>query len=93
MRIVISIIHIIFPDRKDGIAITSEGIGDYSNGSVSTVKKNKFNLISFNKENHLGHIYQYITLLLGMKLVIMNIKLWVLHLMRQIMKFQNVIKF
>ncbi len=56
-----------FPDRKDGIAITSEGIGDYSNGSVSTVKNNKFNLISFNKENHLGHIYQYITLLLGMK--------------------------
>ena len=28
-----------FPDRKDGIAITSEGIGDYSNGSVSVVKK------------------------------------------------------
>ena len=31
------------------------------------LKKNKFKLISFNKENHLGHIYQYITLLLGMK--------------------------
>ena len=39
-----------FPDRKDGIAITSEGIGDYSNGSVSTVKKNKFNLIFSTKK-------------------------------------------
>ena len=56
-----------FSERKDGIAITSEGIGDYSNGSVSTVKKNKFYLKAHNKENHLGHIYQYITLLLGMK--------------------------
>ena len=56
-----------FPERKDGIAITSEGIGDYSNGSVSTVKKNKFYLKAHNRENHLGHIYQYITLLLGMK--------------------------
>lgn len=56
-----------FPERKDGIAITSEGIGDYSNGSVSIVKKNKFYLKAYNRENHLGHIYQYITLLLGMK--------------------------
>ena len=56
-----------FSDRRDGIAITSEGIGDYSSGSVSIVKKNKFYLKAFNKENHLGHIYQYITLLLGMK--------------------------
>ena len=31
-----------FSERKDGIAITSEGIGDYSNGSVSTVKKINF---------------------------------------------------
>ena len=56
-----------FSERKNGIAITAEGIGDYSNGSVSKIKKNKFKLISYNKENHLGHIYQYITLLLGMK--------------------------
>ena len=38
MRIVISITHIIFKERKDGIAITAEGLGDYSNGSVSTLK-------------------------------------------------------
>ena len=56
-----------FSDRRDGIAITSEGIGDYSSGSVSIVKKTKFDLKAFNKENHLGHRYQYITLLLGMK--------------------------
>jgi carbamoyltransferase len=56
-----------FPDRSDGIAITAEGIGDYSNGSVTTVKKENFKLISSNRDNHLGHIYQYITLLLGMK--------------------------
>ena len=56
-----------FKERKDGIAITCEGIGDYSNGSVSTVKNGNFNLITYNRHNHLGHIYQYITLLLGMK--------------------------
>ena len=28
-----------FPDRLDGISITSESVGDYSSGSVSTVKK------------------------------------------------------
>ena len=56
-----------FPQRKNGIAITCEGIGDYSNGSVSVIEKDKFKLKSYNKENHLGHIYQYITLLLGMK--------------------------
>lgn len=56
-----------FKERKKGIAITCEGIGDYSNGSVTLIEKNNFKLISFNKHNHLGHIYQYITLLLGMK--------------------------
>ena len=56
-----------FPKRENGIAITSEGIGDYSNGSVSVIKRDKFTLKSYNRDNHLGHIYQYITLLLGMK--------------------------
>lgn len=59
--------YFFFPDRADGIAITSEGLGDYSNGSVTTIKDSKFKLITSNTENHLGHIYQYITLLLGMK--------------------------
>ena len=65
-----------FPQRKMNSDIC-EGIGDYSNGSVLLVGKGKFKLKSYNKENHLGHIYQYITLLLGMKPEIMNIKLWV----------------
>ena len=51
----------------DGISITSESVGDYSSGSVSTVIKNRFKLKSYTKENHLGHIYMYITLLLGMR--------------------------
>ncbi len=56
-----------FGHKKDGVCVTAEGIGDYSNGSVSTVKKNFFKEISYNKDNHLGHIYQYITLLLALK--------------------------
>ena len=59
--------YYIFPDRANGIAITAEGLGDYSNGSVSTIKNSLFKLKAFNTENHIGHIYQYITLLLGMK--------------------------
>ena len=59
--------YFFFKERKNGIAITSEGIGDYSNGSVSIVKNGNFELVAHNRHNHLGHIYQYITLLLGMK--------------------------
>ncbi len=56
-----------YPERKNGIAITSEGIGDFSNGSVGVFKNDKYKLRAHTKKNHLGHIYQYITLLLGMK--------------------------
>ena len=56
-----------FSHRKDGICITAEGIGDYSNGSISTIINNNFKLLSYNIENHIGHIYQYITLLLGLR--------------------------
>jgi len=56
-----------FKERKDGLAITAEGLGDYSNGSVSTLKNSTFSLKAANTKNHIGHIYQYITLLLGMK--------------------------
>ncbi len=59
--------YFFFPERVDGIAITSESLGDYSNGSVSTVRKNNFRLESHTRNNHLGHIYMYITLLLGMR--------------------------
>lgn len=56
-----------FKERKNGIAITAEGLGDYSNGSVSVLKNSSFVLKAANTQNHIGHIYQYITLLLGMK--------------------------
>ena len=56
-----------FGHKKNGICVTSEGIGDYSNGSVTSVINNKFKEISHNTENHLGHIYQYITLLLSLR--------------------------
>ena len=56
-----------FGHKKNGICVTSEGIGDYSNGSVTSVMNNKFKEISHNTENHLGHIYQYITLLLSLR--------------------------
>ena len=56
-----------FPIRKNGNCITAEGIGDYSNGSVSKIINNEIKIITHNKENHIGHIYQYITLLLGHK--------------------------
>ena len=49
------------------IAITSEGYGDYSNGTVSTISNDGRREISRTSDNHLAHIYQYITLLLGMK--------------------------
>ncbi len=56
-----------YKEKINGVAITSEGIGDFSNGSVGTFKKGNYKLISSTTKNHLGHIYQYITLLLGMK--------------------------
>jgi carbamoyltransferase len=59
--------YFFFKDRRNGIAITAEGMGDYSRGSVSTVKNGNFKLISHSLDNHLGNIYKYITLLLGMK--------------------------
>ena len=65
--IVISITLTFFKERIDGIAITAEGLGDYSNGSVSTLKNSNFKLKAFNTKNHISHIYQYVTLLLGMK--------------------------
>ena len=51
MNFVIFIIRIIFyPERKNGIAITSEGIGDFSNGSVGTIKSDRYKLISHTKK-------------------------------------------
>ncbi len=59
--------YFFFPKRKDGIAITCEGIGDYSRGSVSTIQKGNFKLKSYSLDNHIGNIYKYTTALLKMK--------------------------
>ena len=53
--------------RTEVLCMTAEGIGDYSNGTVSKFSRSGREELSSNKENHIGHIYQYITLLLGMK--------------------------
>lgn len=55
------------PLRGEVLALTSEGIGDYSNGTVSIFSERGRKELAATKENHIGHIYQYITLLLGMK--------------------------
>ncbi len=55
------------PFRGDVLALTAEGIGDYSNGTVSLFNEQGREEIARSKENHLGHLYQYMTLLLGMK--------------------------
>jgi len=55
------------PMRGRVLALTSEGIGDYSNGTVSEFSEEGRHELAHTRENHLGHIYQYITLLLGMK--------------------------
>jgi len=55
------------PIRETALALTCEGFGDYSNGSVAIFDKSGRRELARSTENHLGHIYQYITLLLGMK--------------------------
>lgn len=55
------------PLRGKVVVLTSEGIGDYSNGTVSEFSESARHELAHTKENHIGHIYQYITLILGMK--------------------------
>lgn len=55
------------PLRGKTLALTSEGIGDYSNCTVSIMDESGRNEVASSRDNHLGHIYQYITLILGMK--------------------------
>ncbi len=55
------------PDRDEKLCLTAEGIGDYSNGTVSRMSTKGRVELAATRENHIGHIYQYITLLLGMK--------------------------
>ena len=53
--------------KQDVLILTSEGIGDEFNGTVSIFKNGKIETLVNMTENHLGHIYQYVTLILGMK--------------------------
>ncbi|MBL4889176.1 MAG: carbamoyltransferase, partial [Candidatus Lindowbacteria bacterium] len=53
--------------RGEGLALTAEGIGDYSNQTVSKFSEKGVTELANTKDNHIGHIYQYITLILGMK--------------------------
>lgn len=55
------------PLRGKVLSLTSEGVGDYSNGTVTIFDAAEQEELSSTLENHLGHIYQYITLILGMK--------------------------
>lgn len=55
------------PLRGEVLCLTAEGIGDYSNGTASRFDEMGRRELAHTKENHLGHIYQYMTLLLGMK--------------------------
>lgn len=54
---------------EEVLALTAEGVGDYSNSTVSIFNpQSEYRKeLSYSIENHIGHIYQYITLLLGMK--------------------------
>ncbi len=49
------------------LVITVEGIGDAYNATVSVYKNGRIEALCEMSENHLGHIYQYVTLILGMK--------------------------
>lgn len=53
--------------REEALALTAEGIGDYSNGTVSRFSEKGREELAATRENHIGHIYQYMTLILGMK--------------------------
>ena len=55
------------PLRGEVLALTAEGVGDYSNHTVSKMSEMGKTELMRGKENHIGHIYQYITLILGMK--------------------------
>lgn len=49
------------------LVLTSEGVGDKYNATVSVYRDGRIETVANLLENHLGHIYQYVTLILGMK--------------------------
>ncbi|MBI4568777.1 MAG: carbamoyltransferase, partial [Planctomycetes bacterium] len=56
------------PRAGAAVVLTSEGIGDYSNGTVALADAaGRIAPKAHTRDNHLGHLYQYGTLMLGMK--------------------------
>jgi len=57
-------------NNDDCLVLIAEGIGDYSNGNVALFQKDRKVLyqLSSTDQNNIGRIYQFITLLLGMKI-------------------------
>ena len=56
------------PIRGKAMVFTAEGGGEYSNGTVwEADEKGNLKELSHTKTNHLGHLYRFITLLLGMR--------------------------
>jgi len=55
------------PIRDDAVILTAESSGEYSNGTVSICRSGQIKELSYTKENHIAHLYKFITLLLGMK--------------------------
>jgi carbamoyltransferase len=87
------------PIRDKALVLTAEGCGDYSNGTVSEFTPQAHTELTSMKENHLGHVYQYVTLLLGMKPVQHEYKVMGLaayandrELKRSLEVFQDVLK-
>ncbi len=56
------------PLRKDVLIFTIDGWGDFTNATVHSVEKNGELKCLYRTENcHIGHVYRFITMLLGMK--------------------------
>jgi len=55
------------PIRDRAVILTAESSGEYSNGTVSICNNGRIRELSHTKENHIAHLYKFITLLLGMK--------------------------
>lgn len=49
------------------LVFVAEGAGEYSNGNLSLYRDGEIVELAHSKQHHLAHIYQYVTLLLGMK--------------------------
>ena len=55
------------PIRGETLALTADGFGDHSNGTVSKISETGQTYLSQTNQNYLARVHRYITLLLGMK--------------------------